>query len=109
MFFDNYVRICEHFGEAQTMVLREIGVSASAYQNWKAGGNPSNATKKKLAQHFGITIDELMTGQIKNPAAESGNEVDNQLDADIIKLFAKLSLENKALALALLKGLAGDQ
>ena len=109
MFFDNYVRICEHFGEAQTMVLREIGVLASAYQNWKAGGNPSNATKKKLAQHFGITIDELMTGQIKNPAAEGGNGVDDQLNAEIIDLFGQLSFENKGLALALLRAISENQ
>lgn len=79
MFFDNYVHICEHFGKAPTMVLRNIGISASAYQNWKAGGNPTNSTKRKLADYFGITIAELVSGEIKKPVTDD-DELNEYLD-----------------------------
>lgn len=105
MFFDNFMHICEHFGEAPTMVLRKIGVSASAYQNWKAGGTPSNSTKKKLADHFGITIDELMSGQIKKPATKSDELTELKKEAS--NLFDELSEDLQRAAVAQMKVLRG--
>ena len=65
MFIDKYLKVCEHFGEAPTTVLSNIGISKSAYSNWKNGGEPANRTKKDIADYFGMTVEELLDGKIK--------------------------------------------
>ena len=62
MFFDSYIKICEAHGVAPTTVLTEIGISKSAYGGWKNGGEPSNRTKKQIADYFGITVEALKKG-----------------------------------------------
>ena len=109
MFIDNYLRLCEEKGISPTRVLKEIGISHSLYAKWKTGSEPTNRTKKKIADYFGVTTAELANRQIKNPAALSGNGVDDQLDAEIIDLFGQLSFENKGLALALLRAISDNQ
>lgn len=75
VFIDKYLKICEHFGEAPTTVLNNIGISKSAYSNWVKGGEPANRTKKDIAEYFGITVEELVSGQIKTaPAAKTESD-----------------------------------
>lgn len=79
MFYDNYLKICEERGVAPTRVLVDLGISKSAISNWKNGGEPSNRTKKAIADYFGITVRQLMSGEIENAPAPEQSE-DDELD-----------------------------
>lgn len=119
MFIDGYDKICEAKGLSPTSVLKEIGISKGVYTNWKStGAEPLNSTKKKIADHLGITIDELMTGEIKEAPAETGAEEMNDMLEEIRRrpeLKTLFSLSSKATtddintAIKIIKALRGGQ
>lgn len=68
MFYENYVTYCKKVGKSRTEVARLIGKSSKSVTGWKNGAIPRNDTLKKLADYFGITIEELV-GEKKEPAS----------------------------------------
>jgi len=80
VFYDNYLKICEERGVAPTRVLVDLGISKSAISNWKNGGEPSNRTKKAIADYFGITVRQLMDGEIENAPTPVKSEDDELED-----------------------------
>lgn len=77
MFVDVFEKLCEENGIAPSRVLDNLGITRSAYSRWSKGGSPSNETKKKIADYFGITVAELMSGEIKKAPAKA--EADDEL------------------------------
>lgn len=63
MFYDNYIKVCQNHGVSPTRVLKDLGISKSSYAHWKKGGEPLNETMKKIADYFGITVTELLSGE----------------------------------------------
>ena len=63
MFSDNYVRLCKEKGVGITVASQEIGCSANAGKKWSEGSIPRKTTLLKLAEYFGVTVDDLMDGQ----------------------------------------------
>lgn len=120
MFYDNYLKICEERGVAPTRVLVDLGISKSAISNWKNGGEPSNRTKKAIADYFGITVRQLMDGEIENIPAPDRSE-DDELDAileearrnpDLRILFSlssKASPEELRRYIKMIKLMCGDE
>lgn len=100
MFYDNYLKVCEAKGVSPTRVLDDLGISKSSYGHWKKGGEPLNETKKKIADYFGITVAELMSGEIKKSPAKAAE--DDELEAilqdfkDNPELRALFKLSRKA-------------
>lgn len=65
---------CESYGEAPTTVLSNIGISKSAYTGWKRGAEPSNRTKKQVADYFKVTVSEFMNGQTQKEKPVTDND-----------------------------------
>lgn len=61
-FYDNYIKLCAVHDKSPTAVSKEIGLSNAAASGWKNGKKPSAVTKQKLADYFGVTVEEL-TGE----------------------------------------------
>ena len=80
MFIDSYLKHCEDAGVSPTRVLKDLGISHSLLKRWKDGSEPTNPTKKKLADYFNITIDELMSGEKEKPANNEDDELNEYLD-----------------------------
>ena len=75
MFIDIFENICRERGVAPTRVLVDLGISKSSYGHWKNGGDASNRTKRDIADYFGITVRQLMSGEIENvPAPEQSED-----------------------------------
>ena len=96
MFIHNYEKICASKGISPTRVLSNLKMSKSSYSHWKAGGEPLNETKKKIADYLNISIEELRSGQLKEEPA--GELLD--IDKSIVDGFMKLSDHQKRLVLA---------
>ena len=79
MFYDNFLRLCEDRGVSPTRVLTNLGISKGSLSRWRDGGEPLNETKKKIADYFGITVRQLMDGEIENAPAPEQSE-DDELD-----------------------------
>lgn len=84
MFFDNFDRYCKKFGKTNSEVTKAIGLDPSSCTGWRNGSVPRNSTLKKLADYFGITVDELM-GTKKEPAGMG--ELDKQMQEIVALLF----------------------
>ena len=74
MFKENFVRLCNQKGVAPTVVCKEIGLSDAVYSKWTDESIPRRATLMKIADYFGVTVDDLLNEE-KAPAAEA-EEVD---------------------------------
>ena len=61
-FYENFVRLCNSVGKSPSRVIMEIGGTKSAITRWKNGSSPTDATAMKVAEYFGVSIQEL-TGE----------------------------------------------
>ena len=66
VFYDNYLRLCNSVGKTPSAVALEIGLTKPSVSRWKSGSTPTDATLKRIADYFGITVDELL-GKEKQP------------------------------------------
>ena len=81
MFYQNLIRLCTERGTTPTEVCHSIGLAGSAATKWKSGATPRDTTLKKIADYFGVTVDDLIS-----------------LKADIrvdLQLFAADPVDNK--------------
>lgn len=61
MIYDNVKRLCLENGTSIFQVERACGIGNGVIGKWKQETqNPSVETLKKLAEHFGVTLDELV-------------------------------------------------
>lgn len=107
MFYDNYLKICETAGIAPTSLLVELGISKGALSGWKSGAEPSNRTKKAIADYFKISVTQLMSGEIEKP----GNIIAElpDIDKQFIEVLHQMTEEQKRMILAQIKGLLSAQ
>ena len=84
MFVKIFESICETNGVSPSRVLDSIGMNRSSYTGWKQGAEPTNETKKKIADYFGITVRQLMSGETEQ--SDSTAEDDAEL-AELLREF----------------------
>lgn len=77
MFYDNFLELCNSVGEKPSAVALKLGISKATVSNWKRRKNgATDATALKIANYFGITVDELKTGIKKEPSIPTDEELD---------------------------------
>lgn len=69
MFWNNFLIECAKKQKSPAAVVSELGLSNSMPTSWKNGTVPRTKTQQKLADYFGITVEELMDTK-KEPAGE---------------------------------------
>ena len=69
MFWCNFVNQCEKIEKSPTVVVEDLGFKRSAVTSWKKGALPQVKNRKKIADYFGISVEELM-GTKKEPAGQ---------------------------------------
>ena len=61
MFYDRYQQLCKACGKSPSRVAIETGISKGTVSTWKnLGRTPQTAQLQKLADYFGISIDQLL-------------------------------------------------
>lgn len=60
-FYDNLKRLCFESGESMNAVAKSIGMGSSMVTGWNQGSIPRKSTLKKIADHFGVTVDYLLS------------------------------------------------
>lgn len=102
MFYENYLELCSKRGKSKTAVAKEIGLVSKSVTGWKNGAIPRNGTLKKLADYFGITVEELMKEE--NPAGQGGIGFEwPEVDAAFKNATPEARAAAKAAALAVLE------
>lgn len=102
MFWNNFLAECAKKGKSPAVVAEELGFSNSATTCWKNGSLPRMSSRKKLADYFGITVDELM-GTKKEPAGMG--ELDD-VKKQVVELMDDMSQEEIDALFTLLKSKA---
>lgn len=102
MFWDNFVRQCEKMEKSPSAVSEELDFNRSAVTAWKNGALPRVASRKKIADYFGITVEELMKEE--NPAGQGGIGFEwPEVDAAFKNATPEARAAAKAAALAVLE------
>ena len=63
-FYDSFIKFCNVKGVSPTSVFTAIGLSKSIYTNMKSGGEPTIPTKRKIAEYFNVTVEQLNNGDV---------------------------------------------
>lgn len=114
MFYDNFVALCASVNKTPAYVGRELEIDKSTISCWKARKTkPSDVNAQKIADYFGVTVEELMgesKGESikKDPIPKDGavssaaQEIFDFLDsasgeelADVIKYIRYLKSQRK--------------
>ena len=74
MFWDNYVALCSKKGKSPNAVASELGKSSGSVTAWKGGTVPRETTLKKIADYFGVSIDQLLYDQKEKSPTPEGME-----------------------------------
>lgn len=87
MFWENYLQLCNKVGKSANAVAAEIGFKSSGtVTGWKDGKIPYERNLKKIADYFGVTVDDLIgddSAQQKKPTAQGdGLKLDSYEDID---------------------------
>lgn len=74
MFYDNFVALCASVNKTPAYVGRELGIDKSTISCWKARKTkPSDVNAQKIADYFGVTVEELIgKGIKKDPIPKDG-------------------------------------
>ena len=128
-FYNNFVKLCNSVGKAPSRVVLEIGGTKSAITRWKNGSLPTDATAMKIAEYFGISVQELtgeadlgdllyeaardngliespLQAQKKKPSADNSEEL---LNGEIIERLISLTPEELEKVDAFVQGLLASR
>ena len=110
MFYNTFVSLCEEKGVSPSRLLGELGISKGGLSRWREGTEPTNPIKKKIADYFGITVAELMSGEmkIKKPAANKGDELSDD-EKQFLNLIRQLSPKERKIVEQLATSLYNTQ
>lgn len=73
MFYSNYVKLCSKINKSPSAVGEELGFTRASVTGWGNGATPRKSSLIKIADYFGVTVTELMSGvgeQEKAPATK---------------------------------------
>ena len=78
MFKEKFIKLCNLHSKAPTMVLLDLGLAKSTFSNWTDESVPRKATLHKIADYFGITVEELLSDEEpqKKPASKKIESAD---------------------------------
>lgn len=105
MFYSNFVRLCKKNGKTPSAVAEELGFSRAASSGWADGSKPRKSTLIIIADYFGITVEELMSGvedAKKDPAQKSEVKALVEDLPENIQQLIRICLDRPDLARALL-------
>lgn len=94
MFFANYLKLCNKINKSPSAVAEEIGFQRSVVTRWGDGTNPRRATLQKIADYFGISVEEL----IKNPEEEQKEKSPDQKAGELTQEKLKELLYSMSVA-----------
>ena len=84
-FYENYLALCEKVGKSPSRVALEIPLSKPTVTRWSNGGGITDATARKVANYFGVTVEELMGEGIKKERPADGEAPDQDKLLEIVR------------------------
>ena len=106
MFKENFIRLCNERGEFPSVVCKQVGITPAAFSKWTDEIVPRRATLVRLADYFGVSVDDLLRihADIRvdlqlfaaDPAKEKEKEPTVTVDPKLLSLIDNMSAEELA-------------
>lgn len=97
MFWNNFVELCKKNNVTPNGLAKQLSISSGSITSWKQGRVPKWQTLTMLAEHFGVTVEELIAEEKGSPPGETQG-LDEKTTKAVMKL-SRMSDEQKAKAL----------
>lgn len=97
MFYDNFRDACERKGTSLTVVLAEIGRSSGNTGSWKIGKYPRLDIVMEIAEHLGITTDELIYGKNHSPKKITHNNESASIDPEWVEIISHIPEDRQSM------------
>lgn len=96
MIMDQLNKICVERGLSLRQIGQAVGLSTGTFTGWSRGAKPNNANLKKIADHFGVTVDWLLSDEPLpgkwDPRAESSDFAPlSSREKQILEMYRQLS------------------
>lgn len=66
-FINQVEKLCYEHGESLTELTKAVGMASSSISKWKRGAIPRHSSLKLIADHFGVTVDYLLSDEKAAP------------------------------------------
>lgn len=86
-FYSQLENLCKIKGIKPSNLVESLGMSKGTMSNWKKGGTPNADAVVRIAEHFGVTTDYLLTGK------ETSSIPISQEDKEWLSLIHQLPLK----------------
>ena len=102
VFFINFVNLCNKNGISPSAAAEEMGYQRSVVTRWSKGTEPRQATLQRVADYFGVSVEELTKeAQKEKPTLQTESELDpvtrelfdivNSSDEDELKALLEMA------------------
>ena len=96
MIMDQLEKLCTERGVSLRQLGLAAGITTGTFTGWKRGAKPNNANLKKIADHFGVTVDWLLSDEPLpgkwDPRAESADFAPlSSREKQILEMYRQLS------------------
>lgn len=96
MFWVNYAELCQKNGISPNKAASEIGISSGSVTAWKNGRIPRVAVLRRIAEYFGVSVEDLLSK--KQKPTENG-----ELDDKFNEIWSSFSDEQKKATIEFMK------
>lgn len=98
-FYENFVDLCNSIRKSPTATVEAMGFNRSTLTGWKKGTTPSDATVRRIADYFGISVADLLADKTEDSKtatkAQAADPKADDLCQEFARLFTSLSPENQ--------------
>ncbi len=92
MFWKNLCRLCNDRQTTPNTVCKELKLSSATATHWKNGAVPRDTTLHLIADHFGVTVEDLIRNPDEQPAP-TAEPATSPLSDEFYNLVDQLTLK----------------
>ena len=92
MFWNNLCRLCNDNQTTPNAVCKALGLSSATATHWKAGALPRDTTLHRIADHFGVAVEDLLRAPSEPAPVSPAAEPDPVLD-EFTQLLDQLTVK----------------
>ena len=79
MFYAQFLELCNKEGVKPTPLMKKLGLSPGNLKRWENGSTVNSDILLKLSEHFGVSVDYLLTGKEKSSPTERLTDDEQEL------------------------------
>ena len=94
MFKSNFINFCNLKGESPSFVCRQVGLAPATFSCWTEDSIPRRATLQRIADYFGITVEELIRDPDEQPTPAAEPAPTSPLSQEFHDLLGQMTLQD---------------